>query len=835
MHPDKFLGRRGHTIRPMMSEDDRSDRLAALGSWVSERRKDAVDARKASGIEDTWMMCEESYLGIDDMNRGEFAKAKWAKPTSMKGPLTSNKVNDDRTRSSAFVGLTRRYVDSAAAKVCEIMLPIDDKAFSFKPTPDPTLVKQLNDESPAVDANGAGMTKPVAPAQPAVPAAPTVEPAAAAGQPPAAPAAAPAVAPVTNADVAKATMDLAVERAARAETRIYDWMVEGKYAEESRKVAADSARIGVGVLKGPYPKEQISRAITKGPNGKGVAIQMETKIIPGQCWVDPWNCFPDDACGENIHDGEYFLERDFLSKKMLKKLCGQEGYLKHQIELVLKEGPGKEYESGGNPNEKDKDRKRFEIWYFYGMVRRDDMLIADADGIDDLPHDKEEVPAILSLVNDHVIRAVINPAEDGAFPYDVFSWSRRPGQWAGVGVAEQGAMPQRVANASIRSLLNNAGLSGGVQIVMDRQAINPANGQWTITPNKIWNLEAGAEAAKAFLVATIPNVGPQMMAILELAERQFEQATGIPLVTQGQKGPTTPQTFGQAELQDNNSLTWLRSVATRYDEQITEPKVNKLYDWLLLDPDVPDDEKGDFQCDAHGSSAMVERAIQEIFLMNLLQASANPAFNLDPGKLMTEMLKAKRMDPRQVQLTEEQIKERAAQPPVPPIELQVEQARGQNALQLQQAKAQAEMQAQEGEQQPDGSPSPQMMAAQAKIESEKIRAASAENRENSRADAEAARAQSQLLIAQQNGELRIKELELEREIAILKYTSEQKISLADAQVQLAQRAITERTKRELGAAEIELAVSEGDKDRGVQMNTHPKSLVRDEMTTGVTP
>jgi hypothetical protein len=59
----------------------------------------------------------------------------------------------------------------------------------------------------------------------------------------------------------------------------------------------------------------------------------------------------------------------------------------------------------------------------------------------------------------------------------------------------------------------------------------------------------------------------------------------------------------------------LSAKAYAVDDYITEPLVNDLYDWLLMDPDVPNDEKGDFDIDAHGSIVLVERAIQEQFLM----------------------------------------------------------------------------------------------------------------------------------------------------------------------------------------------------------------------------
>jgi hypothetical protein len=832
MHPNKFLGRAAKAAGPAMSDMERAERLDSLGAVIAGKRKEAVDARKASGIEDTWLACEEAYLGIDDANRHEFAKARWAKPVSMNGGLTANTTGTDPTRSSAFVRLTSRYVDQASAKLGEILFPIDDKAFSFDPTPDPDLIKKLKDDTPLAANDGQPVVKP-AEAPPAAPGQmPAMTPAAQGAQ---------QMVQATTADAAQRIIDQAADCAKRAETRIYDWMVEAKYPAEGRKVIHDAARIGAGVLKGPFPDVQRNRALTTTPNG--VELSFVQKVVPSVKWIDPWNLFPGEGCGENIHDGEDLFERDFLSTKALRKLSKQKnlGYLPEQIDKVIEEGPDKCNTDGSNPSA-HKSKNRFTIWYYYGALKREDMALANAVGIDDLPDDVEEVSAIVSLVNDTVIRAIINPLDSGAFPYRVVSWSRRPGHWAGEGVAEKMAMPQRAVNASTRAMFNNAGVASGVQIVLNQASIVPADGKWVITPNKLWYATGdAADVAKAFALFEIPNIQQQLQAIIEYGMKLAEEQTGIPLVTQGQTGQTSPETFGQAELQNDNAHTWLRSIGKRYDDQITEPLVEDFYEWLLLDPGVPNDEKGDYRINAQGSSAMIERAVQEQVLLGLLNAAANPAFRADPAKVFALYLKAKRINPRDVQYSEEQQKKMDAQPAPPPVQVMVEQVRGQNALQKVQAEAQteAELQQQElaHEQQmlQNGGVQPHQAAAMAQIERERIRSQTAQVVEASRAHAESSRADKEMLIAQQNGEFKLRELELKRELALLQYAQDNKTTLEDAKVQLADRAMQEHTRRQLAAAEIQLAASEGAQDRQHDMHKHATSLVRDEISTENTP
>jgi hypothetical protein len=72
-------------------------------------------------------------------------------------------------------------------------------------------------------------------------------------------------------------------------------------------------------------------------------------------------------------------------------------------------------------------------------------------------------------------------------------WQRRSGYWAGIGVGERVDVPQKMINGATRAMLNNAGKSGGSQIVLDRRAIVPADGSWDLnTGDKVWELTGEA-------------------------------------------------------------------------------------------------------------------------------------------------------------------------------------------------------------------------------------------------------------------------------------------------------------------------------------------------------
>ncbi len=720
-------------------------RIDALGIAIARKRDEAVSYRKETGIEEIWEKCEEAYLGIDDLNRHEFSSAKWAKSTSTSGPVSKYPGQVEDNRSTAFVRLTSRYVDFAVAKVCETALPIDDKPFSIEPTPVPEL-SGLLEKNP----------KPQQPQQPQQPNVP-------AQQQPSTP---------DPRDIAKAILDQAGESAEKAERRIWDWLVECGHTAELRKVIADAGRIGVGVLKGPVPDSRTYQAVKR--NGDVIELVAEKKIAPVTKWIDPWDLFPAAGCGENIHDGDYVLERDHISARKLRKLKGRKGWDSERIERVIAEGPGKCLVNADD-EAREKAIYNFEMWQYYGTLSRDEL---ESVGIC-LREDIKEAYAIVTLINDSVIRCVLNPLDSGRFPYLTFPWSRRAGHWAGVGVAEQCFMPQRMVNAGTRALLNNAGKSAGVQTIVDQGSVTPADNRWEIVPDKLWLKTADTmidDVRKAFFMFEYPNIQAQLMPVIEYALRLAEEHTSIPLVTQGIYAQgAAPQTYGQAELQNNNANTLLRDKARILDDCVTEPLINAMYEWLMLDPDVPSDEKGDYKINAHGTTALVERAIAEATLAQAIGMSLNPAFGADPKKVYAMWLKAKRIDPREVLYDPEDL---AKLQQNPPPQLMIAQIKEQGAMQRAQMAEQGAMQRAQ-------------IAAQVSVQKSKM---------DTDRDRVYVQAQNQRAVVEANA--RREELQLKREIAYLELQIRRGINVDTNKTKLADTAMRLRTQKELAVASI---------------------------------
>lgn len=808
-------------IRDMIEPhlDPTAETLVSISLAISQKRDEARTARTSSGIEAIWTEAEEAYIGIDNANRGEFTAGKWGKPQTMAAPVTADdmpKTSDGK--STVFLRLTARYVDAGKAKLCEILLPPNDKSFSIGATPNPDLIKAKDDHRQVFHPElKTPLTRPARPdeipdASPP-PGSPMMAPmpsnpgpaASAVGQSPpigdatapaagpdgavqSGPAGAPPRVPLTYADLAKEHLEIANKKAKLAETRIYGWLTKSNYRREMRKVIFDSARCGPGVLKGPFPKPTRSVAVLR--NGKGVDVTIKDSVDPGVKRVDFWNLFPDPNCGEDIHDGDHIFERDHLSPRGVRKLKKIPGYISSQIDKVLAEGPVIDAQTDDRPTKVNVGKPkegRFEVWYYYGMLTRDEICRVNEAAqtpltADDVPTDKMQVYALVTMINSTVVRAVINPLDSGEFPYHVMNWQRRAGHWAGVGIGEQLRGPQRMLNASVRAMLNNAGKSAGSQIVMDQGAIRPADGNLTMVPDKVWYklADSGGTVEDAFKIFEIPNVTEEIMKIIEFAMKQAEEATSIPLVTQGQSGPTTPETFGATVLQDNNANQLLRDIAWEVDDNITEPLINQNYEWFLLDVDVPEEEKGDFTIDAHGSVALVERAIQDQVLVQLPNLSLNPAYGLDPAKCIEMYLRSKRLQPSDVQYTDEQKAVMARTPPPKPPQVQAAEIMASVQRDALIAKQNSADQTVQHEQ--------QMHEAEMAL--------SGQDTQN-----DAARIQAEQQRTQTEATIRLHEIQMKHQTALMDYANRRGISLVQAKKELAKTAMVLQAQERLNAVD----------------------------------
>lgn len=661
--------------------------LTALCNDLVKSRSEAIEKRSGSGIEYQWDEDEEFYEGIDDANRGEMT-AWTGKPLGTPGIKV-----ESSTGSTVFANITRPYCDAASARASDMLLPVDDKAWSIKPTPLPNLDLLATGDVP--EEISTEISAYILETMPDAPEGEQQD----------------AVAMETNRIIeqAQAIVKKAADTAERAEKRIMDWQVEGQYHSEVRLVIEDAARIGTGILKGPFPEKRRSIAYKRGE------LLVDERIIPVSRRIDYRNFFPDPGCGESIHDGAYTWERDDITVKKLRELIGVPGYLSRQIEQVIAEGPqrvGKITDMTDLTSclqARDTDHL-FEIWYYCGSMTRKELksILSFATPHEDpeegyneeieLGDDTEVLGVQVSMINNQLIKANITPLDTEDFPYDAMVWQKRRGMPWGIGVARQIREPQRIVVAAIRSMMDNAGRAAGGQIIFDPEYIEPATGsEYSLKPWGAWKLIKSIDQQKSinevFSIVTIDMQQVPLQNIVNMAMRLAEDVTGLPVIMQGQTNSATPQTLGGMQMQNNNASTVLRRIARLFDDLVTEPHTRRYYTYLLQ-YGPSDDEKGDFQIDARGSSALMEREIQNQQIIEMGQLVQNPIYGVDPKKWVREYFKSQRLDYNSYEYDDEEwqaIVEKMMQPDADP-RMQIAQMNAEMRTSIEQMKEQNRMQ-----------------------------------------------------------------------------------------------------------------------------------------------
>lgn len=656
--------------REEVTPEKRAAVLARLSQIASTKRKEAIDYRVSSGIERIWSEDEDAYEGIDDANRHEHAPAGGLLSGGNK-PGTGGVEPDKVTGCTLLPNITQPYVDTAGSKVSDMLMPTDERNFVIEA---PAIPDVLDEEEgfPEVPVPQA-VTQQIQPANHA--AAIMGQPAAAAeGQDPVKEALRLAIAKL------EAIRQRAKQAAEKAQKKIDDHLAECQYQAEVRQAIDDAAKVGTGVLKGPYAVKK-TRTVRVRSAGEVIEVVKE-ETVPASRRIDYWNVFPAPGSGQDIQTGDHFWERDFLTRKQLTELAGGSGpaaYFDDQIAEVLKEGPQKrKAEAIGRRQEEELDEKTvYEVWYGYMTLTGDDLTALGCECKDPLA----SYDALLTIVNDRIIKAARNPLDSGKFPYDFLPWKRRKGMPWGLGIARQGRVAQRGYTAAYRNLMDNAGASAKPHKVSSGVLMQVEGDpwSWTFDPDDVGTPDA--RAAMQFIIQ--PSLQAELSAIIQMHQQMMELHTGLPMIMLGLQGNVEETAHGRA-LQNNNGTAVLRRVARLFDSCLTEPHIGRYYDWMRQYSDDDQITRGAFVVKARGSSALVERDIQNQFLPTIANMSLQPAFEMDPKLAARQLLQSQRLDPDAFELTDErkkELQERAKQMQVPPPQVAVAQIREQGETQ----------------------------------------------------------------------------------------------------------------------------------------------------------
>ena len=598
-------------MTPEQYENMQKQEVEKLHGMFTKMRDEWVQHRGTGDVEKRWRRNTQLYFGErTEGGTGEFENTLRNGPPARKA--------QDGNRSRVVINIVRPKVDQAVARMCEILFPVDDRNWGLKPTPLPDLASMIGNNLPTVDP--------------------------ATGEPTG----------MTANQEAEVVMQAAKDAATAMETSIDDSLTECKYNGESRKCIEDGVRLGTLIMYGPFPARQTSKVWLPRPDGTQT-LQVNESIVPASMRLDPWDVFFDPSCGNDHQRGRGFFFRRNVTRKELRQLVGLPGFDTDAVREVLRQPPNRVRVAEGRIMRDTVKEDSYEMWTYHGEIEPDEMELLSSRTGDPLT---DVTFGVLVIVNDKVVGAMPSWVADQTLPIDVWCWRKSDASPYGYGLPDEIEHQQRVVNSAWRQVMDNGRTSLGGQIVMKKGMVIPQNNSWEITPNKIWLAKDDmADVRQAFSVFEFNSHLQELLAIAQAAMQFADMESGMPQIMGGEQG-SAPETVGGMVMLYNNANAVLRQRVKLYDDAITRPHIARYYDWKMAnDPDP--NIKGDFEIDARGSTALIERDIQNQALLNLANITNNPRYipHLREREELKAILKAFRVNPEEIMKPEEQVQQ----------------------------------------------------------------------------------------------------------------------------------------------------------------------------------
>ncbi len=626
--------------------------LTPLARTLCKDRDEAIDARKKQGLDSIWRAARDQYAGVDDFNAAFDPKAETADGPVLTSPMRKRSMED---RSTVFVNITCPYTNAGTARIADILLPTGKMPWDLQPTP----VSDL-------EVLRSALSKYPAESQMALEAFPAL-----------------AEKLFQNEDAQKVSMEIAKEY-------ITDWLKESDWLGQVREQIIEAGKVGVGVLKGPFPRrkeisseiEMFLQALPFTFPDPVIGDILHTELLnkltytPAVECIKVENCFPAPECGGDVQNGRFFFEKvPDVSRRRLEELLDDPTYFADQIEKCLEEGP-----KDARGNKRDKN-KAYDLWIRTGDVDISCLCKEEEEG-EEMEEDSMEMEvdeektvfATAIICNDRIIKLAAPLLDTKTFPYRMLLWEPREDSWDGVGIPERIETPQRGLNAAVRSLMDNMAYSVGPQVLEVEGLIEPIEGDdYKMRPYKKWRVTASMpgmggidDPTKALTFLEFPNYLNEIMPVITYWLKMAEDTTGLPLLLQGQ---TQSEAVGVNQQLMNNSTTNLRLIVKNWDDKVCRPLIQDFYQWCQLYG--PDEAKGDAVAVALGSSALLVKELQMQAMLQLGDRILQPVYGISPKKWINALLEGFQIDPANLTMTEDEKAklEAAANAPDPSIQV----------------------------------------------------------------------------------------------------------------------------------------------------------------------
>lgn len=421
---------------------------------------------------------------------------------------------------------------------------------------------------------------------------------------------------------------VAMSQAEAASNKVDDILQAGRFYDALYEFLVDIGLFPFAVLKGPVVR-MVSKLTWQGrtPN-----IQTTPQLF----WerVDPFNFYwgPGDI---DIEHAE-IIERRKLTRSDLNDVLGLPGYNEAAVRLALQDyanglrdwmdspdteaalAVGRESPSANSSN-------LIDAIEYHGSIQGK-VLIDNGFETDKIADPDRDYLVQSWVVGRHTIKVQLQPSPRQRHPYYVSSFEKVPGTIAGHGLPDILEDLQEVANATLRSLVNNMSIASGPQVVINTELLDPSTNEDQLYPWKRWKVNSDPLGTSRDPVTFFqPNSNAQeLMQIYQGMSALGDDISAIPRYVTGESlSGGAGRTASGLSMLMGNAQKVLQTVAANIDIDVIRGVLSGLYDMIML-TDQTGLLSGDEQIKVNGVVVALQKETEHQKQLSFLQITANP-------------------------------------------------------------------------------------------------------------------------------------------------------------------------------------------------------------------
>jgi hypothetical protein len=428
---------------------------------------------------------------------------------------------------------------------------------------------------------------------------------------------------------AEAAKKKAAQQAKISENRVEELLREGMFYHALAEFIVDLPIFPFACLKGPSVK--IVPDVIWPPGGGQPTVQQVPKMVWGR--VSPfdvwWTPGVSDIANANV------IEKSRLTRAELNDLLDLPGFNQDEVRLVLEEyGRGGLYD---NWDTTDAERAVLEsrenpAWNRSGLISQMEFhgnvqgAVLQEYGMPGVSDPLRDYHVDAYVIGSHVIKANLSPSPRARHNYFITSFEKVPGTPVGNGLTDMISDIQDVANATLRSLVNNISISSGPQVVVNDDRCRPEENTDELFPWKRWHVSndpVGNNSKPPVEFYQPQSNANDLLTVFKAFVDLSDDVSAIPKYIGGQASGGAGRTASGLAMLMGNASKILQTVAANIDRDVFEVALIQLTDLILLS-DTTGILTGTEDIYVQGVNVAVQRETQRQRQLEFLQHTANP-------------------------------------------------------------------------------------------------------------------------------------------------------------------------------------------------------------------